>query len=784
MSNTKLALSFRIFKNGQLLREDKLTQGVIKIGKVPSAHLRIDDDSVSRMHAVIEVTNKDVSLIDLGSTRGTFVNDKKINKATLQSGDVITVGEVRVEVTIGEAEPVRRAPAASVASVASVASRPAAMASATPSAGAPVAASGSIAAQSSPPAPVMALHSVLVSDAALAAVATPPPIPTLRSVPGATPPPPLARHTPAAPARPLARSVAMPLDTAANPVGLQRVIAESADELGGAGAVEVAAMLGDSVIAVKHCVDPRGGKVTPATWGLLAAGVLCLLGSAIAFVVSVRNAAETTARRDTWTRIQHRPERAFRPVPLGAGIDWMAFGGLALGLAGVTLGVWRIRGERSSPYYRIGTAPGVEAAIEGAPLPAFPLIAPSGDDFVFNYGAGIDGELIVDGKSTPLAELAAMGRSRPSPSTAGAIEVPIPPKARIRARAGQITFLVSAVARPRRHAAPLLAHLESRALSYVAGSLLVHLGIWALLQAVPLDESVAGIELPTSDDPTMRIQGIVQADPAPDKPTEGASAGNGQPNPTTAMELPPGASGSPHATKVDGRMEVMRRDDQPRMSQDEAIRIAIKEGILGSDELLSSVRVLGGTRNIASGFDERDMNGAIYGAEGEGWGHFGGGVRGPGGGGGCLAGPCGTIGTRPGYGRIGTDPRAGGYGIPGSDGPFGRRHQPTAPDIGKPVISNPTYDKSIVRRYIRRHLNEIGYCYEKQLLAHPNIGGEVKMVFFIAPNGSVQSSSGAGFDSEVASCLAGVIKTIEFPAPGDGGSVQVNYPFLFHAPGH
>jgi hypothetical protein len=227
----------------------------------------------------------------------------------------------------------------------------------------------------------------------------------------------------------------------------------------------------------------------------------------------------------------------------------------------------------------------------------------------------------------------------------------------------------------------------------------------------------------------------------------------------------------------------MKREDQPHMSREEAIQIAIKEGILGS-KLINNVGVIGGTLDIASGFDERDINGAIHGAPGEGWGEFGNGLRGPGGGGGCLGGPCGTIGTRPSYGRIGTDPRASGYGIPGHEGPFSRGHQATGPEIGKPVISNPTYDKSIVRRYIRRHLNEIGYCYEKQLLAHPNIGGEVKMTFFIAPNGAVQSSSGSGFDSEVTSCLAGVIKTIEFPAPGDGGGVQVNYPFMFHAPGH
>jgi hypothetical protein len=27
-----------------------------------------------------------------------------------------------------------------------------------------------------------------------------------------------------------------------------------------------------------------------------------------------------------------------------------------------------------------------------------------------------------------------------------------------------------------------------------------------------------------------------------------------------------------------------------------------------------------------------------------------------------------------------------------------------------------------------------------------------------------------------------VIQSIQFPAPGDGGSVQVNYPFRFHGP--
>src|SRR3979409_1637116 len=99
MSAARLSLTFKIYRGDQLVREETLTQSVIKIGKVPSAHLRIDDDSVSRMHAILEVDHAGaVHVIDLGSTRGTFINGHKVNKAKLESGDAITVGEMRIEV--------------------------------------------------------------------------------------------------------------------------------------------------------------------------------------------------------------------------------------------------------------------------------------------------------------------------------------------------------------------------------------------------------------------------------------------------------------------------------------------------------------------------------------------------------------------------------------------------------------------------------------------------------------------------------------------------------------
>src|SRR5262245_10067736 len=99
----KVALTFQIYKGDQLLRTETLNQDIIKVGKLASSHLRLDDESVSRMHAVIEVTGPDeIYIIDLGSSRGTVVNSQKVNKCKLQSGDEVQLGDMRIIVSVGE----------------------------------------------------------------------------------------------------------------------------------------------------------------------------------------------------------------------------------------------------------------------------------------------------------------------------------------------------------------------------------------------------------------------------------------------------------------------------------------------------------------------------------------------------------------------------------------------------------------------------------------------------------------------------------------------------------
>ena len=702
---SKLTLSFRISYNGQLVREEKLGQTVIKIGKVPSAHLLLADETVSRMHAIIEVMGADVSIIDLGSTRGTFVNGTKINKAKLQSGDVILVGDTTIEVAIAQASP------------------------------------------------------------ALVSVPAAPPTPVVT----ATLPPPVPMAVAPAPVRP---AQAM-------------YVAETADDPSGARAIEVATMLGDSVVNVKHCMNPKGGKITPKTWGFVAAGLACLLTSATAFAISVNEAARNKGALDYWTHVQKRPQHAFRPVTSGPGLDYLAFGGLAFGLLGVTAGLARARREKKSPFYRIGTAPGVEQALETAPSPDFPMVAPQGDEFVFNFGAGMDGEMTVNGQTTPLADLASSGRARPSASTPGATEVPIPHAARIRVRSGLTTFLVSAVAQPKQAAVPMFPAFEGRAMKYLAGSLAVHLGLVAFLGTVQADNGGVNIDLTNAESTSMKGETKVN-DEVPPPPDEDPTTGedSGKEGAGAKMALEEGAAGKPTAERVDGHMQIKNNNKEPALSREEAIAQARNSGFMGDTaRLTDSIHALAATEDWSSGFDGANVYGPLFGAEGEGKGNFGGGVHGWGPGGGCGMPPCGVIGTGA-YGTIGNGTKAGdGWGGPGNGHGGMRTHTGIPPEgiIGRPVLDG-DLDKAIIKRYIKRSVDKIAYCYEKQLLAQPNLSGTVNVSFYIDPNGNVKSANGSGVDGTVSSCVAGVISNINFPKPKNGGGVQVNYPFNFHRP--
>jgi hypothetical protein len=549
-------------------------------------------------------------------------------------------------------------------------------------------------------------------------------------------------------------------------------------------AIEIATMLGDSVVDVKHCLDPKGGKVSTKTWTLLGVGLASLLASTAAFAVSVANAAANKRALDYWVQVLRKPAFSFRAHMLAGGLDWLAFGGLALGLAAVIVALLRVRDDRRSPYFRVGTAPGVELPLETAPTPSFPLVAPRGHDFVFNFGPGIEGELLEHGRAVSLAELAASGRAQPSPAIVGAFELPIPEHARIRARSGKAQLLVSAVERPRRHAVPLVAALESRVMTYFAGSLAVHLGVWALLQLIPDDATAANADLAMQEAISTRGKTTSNED-MPPHPEEGGDAGSSQAGGDTPAPGAMGAAGVTMAAEAAPRIHIKNHDAEPQLTREQVREQAIHEGILGTaGALQAGVMSLAATENFSSGFDMTDNPGAIFDGTGNGGGGFGLGRMGFGGGGGCSHPPCGIgVGN---YHFLGAGSHLGNeYGMGGGHGPGLPGHHGAVPTstIGQ-ATSTGDYDKALIRRYIKRNIDKIGYCYERELLAHPSIAGTIEVQFFIQPNGSVRGAVGAGFDAGVANCVAGVVGAIEFPATNNGGGAQVTYPFNFRPAGH
>jgi DNA-binding NtrC family response regulator len=74
----------------------KGTARSMQVGTHPSAEILLTDPHVSRVHARIDVDEKDVLLGDLGSTNGTRVQGVRVRQVVLEDGNVIELGATRL----------------------------------------------------------------------------------------------------------------------------------------------------------------------------------------------------------------------------------------------------------------------------------------------------------------------------------------------------------------------------------------------------------------------------------------------------------------------------------------------------------------------------------------------------------------------------------------------------------------------------------------------------------------------------------------------------------------
>ncbi len=93
MDPQNIALTFALYQGDTLVRRETITQKIVKVGKDPRSHLRVDDEQAARMHAVIQVDGpEDITLIDLGTDAGTVVNGQRVNKCKIRPGDQVQIG--------------------------------------------------------------------------------------------------------------------------------------------------------------------------------------------------------------------------------------------------------------------------------------------------------------------------------------------------------------------------------------------------------------------------------------------------------------------------------------------------------------------------------------------------------------------------------------------------------------------------------------------------------------------------------------------------------------------
>lgn len=680
MASSKVSMTFQIYQGETLVRTETLNQDIIKVGKLPSSHLRIEDENVSRMHAVIEVTSPDeIFIIDLGSASGTIVNGKKVNKTKLQNGDEVVLGGSRVVVEIAAAD-------ASEDEVTAVASR-AEVAAAAPTA----------------------------NPFAAAAAA------------------PAAAVAPAAVANPFAGG-ALPNPFAA-PAAAPVALSKSHDDGHGHG-------------GHGHGDDEDPEKYR---WGIAASAPPVNPSD-------VEDAASAGELMIMWgdnsvLHVAHMsPPRSFylgEPSASGR-VDYL--------VDSVVLG-----GDR------------------------MPVVVETGGNIGVVVPAGAEGEVVVGDSSQTFAELAAAGKLQACSELAGAQQYVLPRNAVARVRYKGLQFVTKATSVGKRIGVGAEGPNWGQQIWTI-----VSLGIHAtfLLMFYFLPPSSRTLSLDLLHDGNRLIDYMVEPPETVEEETpewlenvenaDDTEGGTGK-----RHKDDEGAMGEESHEKTTNRYGIEGPEDNPdpHMAREAAREAARNAGAIGA---LAS---LAGAWNsptspygadTALGADPMSALGALMGDQIGGNFGFGGlGLRGTGRGGGGTGegtiglGNIGTIGHGAGTGS------GSGYGS-GAGGFSGRSASVPRIRTGEADVRG-SLSREVIRRVIRRHINEVRFCYEQELTARPDLAGRVTVSFIIAATGAVQTASVASTtlsNARVEQCIVTAVRRWTFPAPDGGGIVGVNYPFV------
>jgi len=446
----------------------------------------------------------------------------------------------------------------------------------------------------------------------------------------------------------------------------------------------------------------------------------------------------------------------------------------------ITLASRLLRSDQPRTF-AIGNAPGADAPVNPAWLPEMSdplaprrhlLVEPAPGGFVLNLTSGMRAVLQTELQALPLVP--DLGRA----------EAPLilPPGSHLHIPCGEMTFDLQPAEPAATLPRPWLPAGWRAGVKYpLAVAILLGL-LLAIAHLIPSDPRALSLDTLDASGRMARLVTVPLEVTAPEidhaRDLQKTAGGAGSP----AAPKPSGQAGDKRSRDTNRRLAIQgsaRPEDVRALSarirqnsllsmfdgpRESALAAVLDDGpAMGADAESVVGNLIAANPGAAYGPGGLGTTGTGAGAAGEHEGMIGGG------------GPLGTI------GRFGHGPGSGpGYGT--GVGTL-HAHQPRVPDpiIGDASVRG-TLDKEIIRRVVRRHLNEVKYCYQQALGRRPTLEGRLVTQFTIAPTGQVLAAvvqSSTLREVSVEACVVNAVKRWSFPAPDRGGLAMVSYPFTF-----
>ncbi len=739
------ALKLTVRQGDAVIAQETFERDIVKIGRLATAHLKLDDPKVSRIHAVIEATHDGVgyAIIDMGSAEGTLLNGKKVSKERLSDGDELLLGDLRVLVNMaldahgleGPTDDVDVAPALRPPLPVDVSWAQDAFASMPPASSA-----GPPAGASPPTHAPAAAHPAPRSQPAAVVMERPDP-----PAAGATPEVKPTEISVGPASTPEAAVVAESAIGVSSVPGMPRVPDPSADLLLDSEGMPV----GSPAMGPSSAVGGRQGPVyrpLSATdpWGSVPNNLASTSVSPTARVLEVRTVWGTSVL-DTFT-VARQPT-----ITIGDHREVVGWG----------------------PFQRIKSCD-IQVPSQGLPFSEYvlaELAEPQGTHYQLNIPPNLTGHIQrADGALIPLAYLYEGGEGAFDGTVPGGVRYLLRPAETVYLVYGNVILQIRYI-RSNRLVAPGFWSEQNYAwLNILLLAFFLHAILIFAFHSRSPEAPVDGIATQTNRFAQIRLT------PAEKKKVKEKLA---------RLKAKQGKRQAPKGKSKAGAVDHHGPEQGRRSARQEKAKQAAKSvldqligttpgksarrQIMGSGEISPDLRAAAGrvrgrkvgTASGLGGLQERgrdlpndslDMDPVELGALA---------TRGRGGG---LQGSV--------YGEA-----AAKLGV--------KKEREIEITPGRAVIQG-SLDRDLVRRVIRRNIHQIRYCYERELQISQGLFGKVAARFVISPNGRVQQAKVEETtlnNATVEACVLRKIRLWRFPKPKGGGFVVVRYPFIFKRSG-